>query len=74
MNKILLSAQEVVGVTGLSRTSIWRLESDGDFPKRRQITRQRVAWLADEVLDWARSRPVANDASIEARGIVGTGA
>ena len=28
MNKILLSTQEVVGVTGLSRTSIWRLEDD----------------------------------------------
>ena len=57
--RILLSADEVCDQTRLSRATIWRLEAAGEFPKRRQITRQRVAWLAEEVLEWARSRPTA---------------
>ena len=59
-DKILLGPRDVVLATGLSRTSIWRLESAGDFPRRRQITKQRVAWLASEVVEWARSRPTAD--------------
>ena len=57
--RILLSADEVCDQTRLSRATIWRLEAAGEFPKRRQITRQRVAWLTEEVLEWARSRPTA---------------
>ena len=57
--RILLSADEVCDQTRLSRATIWRLEASGKFPKRRQITRQRVAWIAEEVLEWARSRPAA---------------
>ena len=57
--RILLDVDEVCDQTRLSRATIWRLEAAGQFPKRRQITRQRVAWLAEEVLEWARSRPTA---------------
>ena len=58
-SRILLDADEVCDQTRLSRATIWRLEQGGEFPKRRQITSQRVAWLTEEILEWARSRPTA---------------
>lgn len=56
----MLTTTEVQELTGLGRTTIWRLERDGDFPRRRQITPNRVGWLASEVDDWLQTRPVAN--------------
>ncbi len=41
---------------GLSRTTIWRLERDGQFPKRRLITGKIVAWDEAEIDDWINSR------------------
>jgi prophage regulatory protein len=41
---------------GLSRTTIWRLERDGLFPKRRLLTGKIVAWDEAEIDDWIKSR------------------
>lgn len=43
----------------LSDVTIWRLEKAGQFPKRRQISPGRVAWLASEVDAWVESRSEA---------------
>ena len=58
-SKVFFTAEEVRGVTGLSRTTVWRMEAQGDFPRRRQITTKRVGWLVSEVEKWAESRPLA---------------
>jgi prophage regulatory protein len=42
--------------TGLSRTTIWRLERHGEFPKHRRISANTVAWVEDEVMSWIRSK------------------
>ena len=42
--------------TGLSRTTRWRLERSGLFPKRRQISPGLVAWLESEIQEWLRDR------------------
>ena len=42
--------------TGLSRSTIWRLERHGDFPKHRRISANAVAWVEEEVITWIRSR------------------
>ena len=42
--------------TGLSRSTIWRLERRGDFPRHRRISANVVAWVETEVVDWIRSR------------------
>ena len=49
--------------TGLSRSTIWRLEQQGLFPRRRRISHRRVAWAAEEVLTWTQSRIAGIDAS-----------
>lgn len=45
-------------LTGLSRPTIWRLEKDGLFPKRRRLSGNTVAWIEDEILEWLNSREV----------------
>jgi prophage regulatory protein len=42
--------------TGLSRSTIWRLERKGAFPKHRQLASNAVGWLESEVDLWVRSR------------------
>ena len=38
--------------TGLSRSTIWRLERRGEFPKHRRISANAVGWLETEINDW----------------------
>ena len=51
----LLSIDEVVSDTGLSRSTIYRLIGDGTFPKPKKISVRRVAWKKGDVANW-RSR------------------
>lgn len=45
---------------GLSRTSVWRLERRGVFPRRRRLGANSVCWLESEIEEWLHSRsPVA---------------
>lgn len=48
---------QVMQLTGLSRMTIYRLELAGEFPKRRQLSRNSVAWLDTDIDRWAESRP-----------------
>lgn len=57
---ILLRLREVMRVTGLTRSKVYRLEAAGEFPKRRRLTGTCVAWRSDEVQAWIESRPLAN--------------
>lgn len=45
--------------TGLSKTTRWRLEREGKFPKRRKISNNAVGWLNSELTDWIKSRAAA---------------
>jgi len=51
-----LRSKEVTRLCGLSRTTIWRMASDGKFPQRRRITARTVGWLTEEVEGWIRTR------------------
>jgi prophage regulatory protein len=42
--------------TGLSRSTIWRLERRGEFPRHRQISPNAVAWVEEEITQWIQSR------------------
>jgi prophage regulatory protein len=50
----LLRVREVMTLTGLGRTTLWQLERDGGFPKRRPLTKRgrAVGWRASEVAAW----------------------
>lgn len=53
----LLQAKEVSKLVGLSKTMLWRLEKDGNFPQRVQLGEKRVAWPRAEVEAWIGARP-----------------
>ena len=57
MNNLrLVRSEEVEKKTGLSRTTIWRLERDGGFPRRRRVGPRACAWIEEEVDQWILSR------------------
>lgn len=56
----LLRIDKVMERTGLSRTTIWRREREGDFPSRVRIGPNAVAWREDDVDDWIESRPAVD--------------
>ena len=60
---MLLGIEDVCRLTSLSRATIYREESAGRFPRRRQITRRAVGWLESELRQWIESRPVAGRAA-----------
>lgn len=47
--------------TGLSRSTIWRLERRGEFPKHHRIAPNIVAWSESEVSRWIEERVGADD-------------
>jgi|tagenome__1003787_1003787.scaffolds.fasta_scaffold19104226_1 prophage regulatory protein len=46
--------------TGLSRSTIWRLERRGEFPKHRRIAPNAVGWVEQEIHDWMLAKPKAS--------------
>ncbi len=47
---------EVEHVTGLSRTTRWRMEKKGSFPPRRQISPNCRANMESEIRSWLAER------------------
>lgn len=41
--------------TGLSRSTIWRLERRGAFPRHHRMSTNAVGWLEHEVDEWCQS-------------------
>ena len=62
MHDSLIRWPEVRAATSLSRTTVWRLERIGQFPLRRKLGRNSVAWLSSEVSNWVATRAVVGGA------------
>lgn len=58
----LLSAKEVLQVTSISTSGLYRMMKFGTFPRSIQIGPQRVAWLESEVNEWVQQRVASRDA------------
>ncbi len=57
----LLRLPGVQKLTGLSRSSVYRLEASGDFPQRVRLSERATAWREEELLDWIAARPRVNE-------------
>src|SRR5947208_1450405 len=42
--------------TGLSRSTVWRLEAAGQFPARIRLSKNSVGWKSNLVAAWQKSR------------------
>jgi Predicted transcriptional regulator len=58
--KRALSHKAVLERVPVSRTTLWRMERAGQFPKRIQISPNRVAWLESDVDAWLEARKAAH--------------
>ena len=48
----MLSEKQVLDIVPLSRTSIYRLEKAGKFPRSTYISANRRIWYEDEIVNW----------------------
>lgn len=44
--------EELSKIVPLHRTTIWRLERAGLFPRRKKIGPNSIAWLESDIQDW----------------------
>ncbi len=54
-----LRLPSVVRVTGLGRSTIYRLMSEGQFPRPVRLASRAVAWRRSDIDGWTATRPVA---------------
>ncbi|WP_252973530.1 helix-turn-helix transcriptional regulator [Vibrio navarrensis] len=52
----LIRFQEVLAMTGLSRSSMYRFIEENQFPAQVQLGDRAVAWVESEVQEWIRLR------------------
>ena len=55
----MLRREEVQDRTGLSRSAIYRLMREGDFPPPRRLGQRAVRWRESDLEAWLASRPLA---------------
>ena len=54
----LIRINEVIVITGLSRTTIYRLVSKRRFPLQVNLLANCVAWIEDEVIEWVKGSSI----------------
>ena len=56
----LLPWRSVRDITGISRTTAWRMQQTGDFPSPVPVSAKRVGWWESELTAWKARRRLAN--------------
>jgi prophage regulatory protein len=57
----ILRLTQVIERTGLKKTKIYELQSEGEFPMRVKITAHAVGWIEHEVQAWLAERVAKNN-------------
>lgn len=56
----MLRIDQVIALTGLSKTRVYVLQAQGDFPLRVQLSPRRVGWVEADVQAWLAARIASN--------------
>ena len=56
---LFLDLPSVIATTSLRESTLQKMVRESKFPKPRQLSDKRCAWLYEEVEEWARNRPVS---------------
>jgi prophage regulatory protein len=59
MDNLIWRESKVKETTGLSKSTRWRMEKEGDFPKKVQLSPRAVGWRAEEIIQWCKDRSEA---------------
>ena len=54
----LIVEKEVLEICPFGKTTLWSKIKNSEFPAPRRVTPHRKAWIASEVQEWIKSRPV----------------
>ena len=54
-NTKLLPLPEVIKEVGIRTTHIYNLIKDGRFPAPVKLSRRKVVWLSDDIIDWKKN-------------------
>ena len=57
----LMTVAEVARFTTYSRTQIFKLRSEGKFPKPVPLGEKRIAFIREEVVQWYQAKVAARD-------------
>ncbi|WP_036799387.1 helix-turn-helix transcriptional regulator [Photobacterium marinum] len=57
----LIRLKDVIAMTGLSRSSVYKHVSENGFPAQVPLGGRAVAWVESEVLDWVKQRIALRD-------------
>jgi predicted DNA-binding transcriptional regulator AlpA len=55
MGEIFITPTELVQKLKISRTTLWRLQRSGKFPKPRKVLPNKVLWLSTEIEEWMKA-------------------
>ena len=58
-DRLLLRIQSVMRVTGLGRSTIYRLVAAQSFPAPVRLTKRVVAWRRTDLERWSEAQPTA---------------
>ena len=64
----MLDIEQVLKIVPVSRTTLFRMERDKQFPPSHAISPRKRAWFADEVLAWQKALPVNSRITRRNRG------
>ena len=56
MNKKLIKLQTVISLTCLSRSHVYALAQQNNFPKPIKLSERSSAWVVSEVQEWIESK------------------
>ena len=56
-----LREPQILDLTKLSKSTRWRLEKKGLFPRKRQLSPNAVGWIEEEIQDWLLSRSICGE-------------
>lgn len=51
-----LRIDDVITSTGLSRTTIYRMMANAEFPRQHALTKRCIGWWQSDIDAWLRSR------------------
>ncbi len=54
-----LDREQTAAFVAMSESTLLSLVRQGEFPRPRQLSKQRTGWLLREVEEWAEQRPVS---------------
>ena len=60
-NKVLIKLTAVKEITTFSTATIYRLISQGEFPKQIKLAKRSSGWLLEEIYNWIEQKKNARD-------------